>query len=66
MTEENPNRSFSEIVSQQLTPDTRELWMSMADEFDRNGPEAARTYLDAVKDQLEGNIRSQLDQYQGS
>ena len=66
MTEEKSNHSFSGMVSQQLTPDTRELWEPMADYFNREGPEAVKTYLDAVRDHLEGSVRSQLDQYKGS
>ena len=59
------DQSFSQIVTQQLTPDTRELWTPMADYFDREGPEAVRTYLDAEKDRLEGNVRSLLEQLKG-
>ena len=66
MTEDNPKHSFSEMVSQQLTPDIRELWEPMADYFNREGPEAVKTYLDAVRGQLEESVRSQLEQYKGS
>ena len=66
MADRKPSHSFSEMVTQQLTPDTRELWAPMADNFDREGPEAVKIYLDAVRDQLEGNIRSLLEQFKGS
>ena len=65
MADEKPNHSFSEMVTQQLTPDTRELWAPMAVYFDREGPEAVKTYLDAVRDQLEGSVRSLLEQFKG-
>ena len=33
----------------------------MADYFERDGPEAVRTYLDAERDRLEGNVRGLLE-----
>ena len=63
MAEEKSNRSFSEMVTQQLSPETRELWAPMADYFNREGPEAVKTYLDAEKDRLEGNVRSLLERF---
>ena len=63
MPEQQPSQSFSQKVTQQLKPDTRELWTPMADHFDREGPEAVKTYLDAERDRLEGNVRSQLEQF---
>ena len=63
MPEEHSNHSFSQKVTQQLAPDTRELWTPMADYFDREGPEAVKTYLDAARDRLEGNVRSLLEQF---
>ena len=63
MPEEQSNHSFSQKVTQQLTPDTRELWTPMADHFDREGPEAVKTYLDAERDRLEGNVRSLLERF---
>ena len=64
MSEERVIQSFSWKVTQQLEPDTRELWTAMADYFNREGPEAVRTYLDAERDRLEGNVRSLLEQFQ--
>ena len=66
MAEDKSDHSFSEMVTQQLSPDTRELWAPMADYFDRDGPEAARTYLDAERDRLEGNVRALLEEFKGS
>lgn len=65
MAEEESDRSFSEMVTQQLSLDTRELWVSMADYFDRDGPEAARTHLDAERSRLEGNLRDLLEEFKG-
>ena len=66
MADEKSNRTFSEVVTQQLNPETRELWAPMADHFIRNGPEAVKTYLDGERDRLEGNVRSLLEQFKGS
>ena len=66
MTQEKPKHSFSEMVTQQLTPAVRELWAPMADDFDRQGPEAVKTYLDAERDRLESYVRSLLEQFKGS
>lgn len=62
MPEDNSNRSFSEAVAQQLSIEHRELWMPMADAFNRQGPEAVNLYLDAEKARLENNVRDLLDQ----
>lgn len=63
MAEEKSNRSFSEMVTQRLSPETRELWAPMADYFNREGPEAVKTYLDAERERLESNVRSLLDEF---
>jgi hypothetical protein len=63
MPEQQPSDSFSQKVTQQLEPDTRELWTPMADNFDREGPEAVKTYLDAERDRLEGQVRNLLKQF---
>ena len=65
MPKKNPTHSFSEMVTQELTPETRELWTSMADYFIREGPEAVKIYLDAEKDRLEGNVKSLLKEFRG-
>ena len=66
MPEKKSKHSFSEMVTNELNPNTRELWTPMADYFDREGPEAVKTYLDAEKDRLEGNVRSLLEEFKGS
>ncbi len=63
MPEESSSLSFSELVAQRLTPETRELWAPMADHFEREGPESVKTYLDAERERLESNVRSQLEQF---
>ena len=66
MAEEESDRSFSEMVTQRLSPDTRELWAPMADCFDRDGPEAAKIYLGAELDRLKGNVKIALEEFRGS
>ena len=66
MADEKSTHAFNEMVTQVLTPDTRELWAPMADNFDREGPEAAKTYLEAERDRLESIVRSLLEQFKGS
>ena len=63
MPAEQFGRSFSQMVTKQLTPEIRELWTLMADNYNRDGPEAVKIYLDAEKDRLEGNVRSLLEQF---
>ena len=66
MEEQTSGLSFSEMVTQHLTPESRELWAPMSDEFERDGPEAVRNYLDAERDRLEGSTRSLLEQFKRS
>lgn len=63
MPEEKSNRSFSETVARQLAPETRELWAPMVDYFNREGPEAVKTYLDAERERLESNVRNLLEEF---
>ena len=63
MAEDEIGRSFSATVTQDLDPDARELWAPMADNFEREGPDAVKNYLDAELDRLEGNVRSLLEQF---
>ena len=65
MPEEEPIYSFSEMVTQHLPPEDRELWAPIADYFDREGPEAVKTYLDAERDRLENTVRNLLKQFKG-
>ena len=63
MPEEKSHRPFSETIAQHLAPETRELWTPMADHFDREGPEAVKTYLEAERDRLENSVQSLLEQF---
>ena len=63
MPDENLNRSFGERIAQLLTPETRELWAPMADYFDREGPQAVKTYLEAERERLKSDVRDLLDQF---
>lgn len=56
-------RSFSAMVTKDLEPEVRELWAPMADNFEREGPDAVKGYLDAELDRLEGNVRNLLEQF---
>ena len=55
---------FSDLVERQLAPqeEARALWIPIAQEFDRDGPDAAREYLSAEGQQLEGRIKELLQQ----
>ena len=66
VSQERSNHEFSQLVMQQLAPEVRELWIPMADNFDRDGPEAARVYLDAERERLEENVRSHLQRFKES
>ena len=66
MGEDNSARKFSEMVTQNLDSEIRELWVPMSDNFEREGPDAVKTYLDAYRDRLEGNVRSLLEQFNRS
>ena len=64
MPEETPNRSFSEAVLQRLSEDSRELWVPLADTFNREGPESVTTYLDGEMERLGARVRSLLEDFQ--
>ena len=61
--EKQSEASFSELVTQGLEPERRELWAPIADNFERDGPDAAKTYLDAELDRLQGSVRSLLEEF---
>ena len=58
---------FSELVGEQLAPEeqARNLWIPIAQEFDRDGPDAAKEYLDAERQRLEERVQNLLDQVEG-
>ena len=64
---ESPKMRFSEIVARRLASEeeARALWVPMAQEFDRGGPDAAREYLSAKGQQLKGRIEERLQQVDG-
>ena len=64
MSEETPNRPFSEKVTQQLSPDARELWAPLADTFEREGPESVKTYLDSEMERLGDRVTNLLEEFQ--
>lgn len=56
---------FAESVEERLASneDAHELWLPIAHEFVRDGPDAAKEYLDAVGQQLEDRVINLLEQY---
>ena len=57
---------FTELVEKQLDSETRELWIPIAQEFDRDGPEAAKVYLDIEGQRLQERVRNLLNQIEGN
>ena len=57
---------FSEAVAKQLESHepARELWQPIAENFDQDGPESAREFLDAHRQQLEDLIQRLLDEFE--
>lgn len=56
---------FSRVVGERLSSEeARELWEPVAQEFDRNGPDAAREFLNAEKQRLEEQVRRLLDEFE--
>ena len=58
---------FSELVSERLTSEeqARLLWIPLAEEFDRSGPDDAKAYLDAERQLLEERVQNLLNQFEG-
>ena len=56
---------FSDLVTSRLLPDqeqTRTLWVPLAQEFNRAGPDAVNEYLDAAKQRLVERMETLLAQ----
>lgn len=56
---------FSELVGRRLVSegeDVRSLWTPMAHEFDRNGPDAVKSWLDAERQGIEERLENLLSQ----
>lgn len=67
MPEERPIQ-FSAAVEKLLSSvgnDARELWVPVAQEFDRAGPDAAKEYLEAQRQQLEERVENLLKEIDG-
>ena len=56
---------FSRVVGDRLSSEeARELWESVAQEFDRDGPDAAREFLNAEKQRLEEQVQRLLNEFE--
>ena len=56
---------FSELVGLAFSSDhpaARTLWVPLAQQFDRDGPDAVKEYLDAQRQQLADYVRKLLSQ----
>ena len=58
---------FSELVAERLMSEeqARQLWIPIAEEFDRSGPDIAKEYLDAEHQRLEERVQNLLKQFEG-
>lgn len=64
MTEEQPNQ-FSVSVGKLFSSDddaARDLWLSVAQQYDSAGPDAAREYLGTERQSLEERVKRLLGQ----
>ena len=61
--DETTNSQFSESVTQQLVSDetARQLWIPVAQEFQRAGPESAKEYLVGEQQRLEARIKRLIE-----
>ena len=57
---------FTEMVEKQLDAESRELWIPISQEFDRDGPEAAKVYLDIEGQRLQERVINLLNQIEGN
>ena len=64
MPERNLNREFAEMVERRLTPNARELWGPMAQEFLTKGPEDVQNYLKIQRQTHERHISNQLKDFE--
>ena len=58
---------FSELVGKRLMSEeqARQLWIPIAEEFDRSGPDDVKTYLDAELQLLEERVQNLINQFEG-
>ena len=66
MAKEAQVSSFNKHVEKKLEGQSRELWMPVSQEFDRNGPDAAKIYLDIEGQRLGDRVRNLMNQITGS
>ena len=57
---------FSELVGKRLMSEeqARLLWIPIADELDRSGPDVASELLDAGRQRLEERVQNLLNQFE--
>lgn len=57
---------FSELVGKRLMSEeqARQLWIPIAEEFDRSGPDVVKEYLDAEHQRLEERVQNLLNQFE--
>ena len=57
---------FSELVGKRLMSEeqARQLWIPIAEEFDRSGPDVASELLDAGRQRLEERVQNLLNQFE--
>ncbi len=58
---------FSELVGEKLASEeqARQLWIPIAEAFNRDGPDAAKEYLAAESQRLEGRVQNLINQFNG-
>lgn len=59
---------FSEQVTSAFSTEQEEaktLWVPLKQQFDKEGPEATREYLEAKRQQLADHVKKQLDHVKG-
>ena len=61
----NEEARFTDLVASEFSADqhgARTLWTPLAHQYDGDGPEAAREYLEAQKQQLVNHVKKLLGQ----
>ena len=63
MQEESRTPSFIELVESHLDGEARELWIPLAEEFARFGPDRAKVYLDNERYGLEDTVSNLISEF---
>ena len=66
MPDEQPPK-FTDLVARQIEPDdeaVRRMWIRVAQEFDRGGPDLAMEYLSGDRQLLVGIVESRLRSFE--